>query len=310
MAERRYEYAPAGTLPGLLQRGRGLGALMAAEDPAAAAELVYGCVRWEWRWDREADARDLYLARLVRDLELPLGPLVELLAVGREAGGRAARVLELLALGGSVEAREALRAYVREGEHWEEVLVSLVEAWPGEWWEDLEEVARERMPEGPVADGPVAESVCDPGAEQAGDVPGLLAGLERDWVDGRWCGPVVGARALARYGPGAAGAVSLLRRFWLYTPHSSERAGYLAALSALGSAGTAEAFTESLWDCEADARLLGAEHAPDTPRVRARLAYLLDDPIELPRVKNAAEERLAGLGWEGFERVGAAFEEG
>ncbi|MFJ8474855.1 hypothetical protein [Kitasatospora sp. NPDC094011] len=288
MAERRYEYAPAGTLPGLLQRGRGLGALMAAEDPAAAAELVYGCVRWEWRWDREADARDLYLARLVRDLELPLGPLVELLAVGREAGGRAARVLELLALGGSVEAQERMpegpEGPVADG------------------------------PEGPVADGPVAdpvaESVCDPGAERAGDVPGLLAGLERDWVDGRWCGPVVGARALARYGPGAAGAVSLLRRFWLYTPHSSERAGYLAALVALGSAGTAEAFTESLWDCEADARLLGAEHAPDTPRVRARLAYLLDDPIELPRVRNAAEERLAGLGWEGFERVGAAFEEG
>ncbi|MFD5467451.1 hypothetical protein ACFWIQ_32195 [Kitasatospora sp. NPDC127059] len=316
MAERRHEYAPAGTLPGMLQRGRGLGALMAAEDPASAAELVYGCIRWEWRWDSNTDERHLYLARLVRDLELPLGPVVEVLAGGEEACERAAGVLALLALSGSVEAREALRAYIREGEHRSDVLESVADAWPREWWGDLEEAAWDRdrdrdrgsgrrEPSGPVREAerpdPMAEAASGalPGRSaehgEERDVPALVAELERDWVDRTWCGPMQLARGLARFGPGAAGAVSLLRRFWLYTPHSHERAAYLEALAAAGSAGMPEAYTESLWDCEADVRLLGVEHAPDTPHVRARLAYLRDDPIELPEVSNAAEERLAGL---------------
>ncbi|MGW2376628.1 hypothetical protein [Kitasatospora sp. NPDC001683] len=387
MGERRYEHAPAGTLAGLLQRGRGLGAVMAAEDPGAAAELVYGCVRWEWRWDSQVDDRHLYLARLIRDLELPLGPVVEVLAGGEDACGRAARVLELLALSGSVEAREALRAYIRDGEHRFDVLESVAEAWPWEWWGDLEEVVRDRSsgaeaepagvaeqpdPMAELASGALLELLADPeepdrrkvgalrvlfgrepevgivplvpslgtadggyplprlpgvirkldalampaarewaaskarwlaweglavlaehGEEQ--DVPTLVAELEQDWVDRVWCGPDRMARGLARFGPGAAEAVSLLRRFWLWTPHSYERAAYLEALAAMGSAGMDQAYTESLWDCEADARLLGVEHAPDGPEVRRRLAYLRDDPIEEPEVKNAAEARLAGL---------------
>ncbi|MER7674180.1 hypothetical protein ABTY61_37765 [Kitasatospora sp. NPDC096128] len=271
MAERRYEYAPAGSLPGLLQRGRGLGALMAEEDPEAAAELVYGCVRWEWRWDRRIDERHLYLARLIRDLELPLGPVIEVLAGDEDACERATRVLGLLALSGSVEAREALRAYVRDGEHRLGVLESVAEARPRECWGDLAEHDEEQ------------------------DVPALVAELERDWAARTWCGPLHLARGLTRFGPKAGEAVSLLRRFWLHTPHSYERAAYLEALAAAGSAGMPQAYTESLWDCEADARLLGVRHAPDAPHVRARLAYLLDDPIEVPEVRNAAGERLAGL---------------
>ncbi|MFF9640133.1 hypothetical protein [Kitasatospora aureofaciens] len=283
MAERRYEYAPAGTLPGLLQRGRGLGALMAAEDPGAAAELVYGCIRWEWRWDPRVDERGRYLARLIRDLELPLGPVVEVLSGTEEARARAVRVLELLALGGSAEAREALGARGALG--------ASASAW------------RERA-------GAGAGSAVGHGEER--DVPALVAELERAWVDRAWCGPTRLARGLARFGPEAADAVSLLRRFWLQTPHSSERAAYLEALAALGSAGMAEAYTESLWDCEADARLLGAEHAPDTPRVRARLASLRDDPIEEPVVRNTAGARLAGLAPETLGRGcgGASLREG
>ncbi|MFD8704169.1 hypothetical protein ACFV1W_16350 [Kitasatospora sp. NPDC059648] len=265
MAERRCEYAPAGSLPGLLQRGRGLGALMAAEDPGAAAELVYGCVRWEWRWDPQADERDVYLARLIRDLELPLGPVVEVLSGSEAARGRATRVLELLALGGSVEAREALGAPAA-----------------GE---------REGAGECSAAEGLVPVPV-ERGGER--DVAALVAELEQGWVDRAWCGPMRLARELSRFGPEAAGAVSLLRRFWLQTPHSSERPAYLEALAALGSAGTAEAYVESLWDCEAAARLLGVEHAPDRPEVRRRLASLRDDPIEEPEVREAAGVRLSG----------------
>ncbi|MFB7911795.1 hypothetical protein ACFC1T_35715 [Kitasatospora sp. NPDC056076] len=262
MAERRYEYAPAGTLPGLLQRGRGLGARMAAEDPAAAAGLVYGCVRWEWRWDAGADDRDLYLARLLRDLELPLGPVVELLAAGdEETRDRATGVLELLVLGGSEQARAALPGYV-----------------PDE--EGPAPRPRQRPPD-PCPD------------RDSASLPALLAELERHWVDGVWCGPDGLARGLARFGSGAGGAVSLLRRFWLYTPHSYERAAYLEALAALGSAGMDEAFTESLWDCESGARLSGIAHAPERPEVGARLRYLRDDPMEEGEVRAAAGRRLA-----------------
>ncbi|MEV7021443.1 hypothetical protein [Kitasatospora sp. NPDC093558] len=269
MAERRYEYAPAGTLPGLLQRGRGLGALMAAEDPAAAAELVYGCVRWEWRWDASVDQRDRYLARLVRDLALPLGPVVELLSAGDAARERAVRVLELLALDGSDEAREALRAHGRE--------------------------------DGRGSPEPLA----GPGEPPDGrGVPALVAELERCWVEQTWRGPAGLAWELGRFGAEAAGAASLLRRFWLWTPHSSERAAYLEGLAAVGSAGMGEAYTESLWDCEADARLLGVERAPDEPRVRERLVGLRDDPMEETAVREAARARLAGPAWGPSGRAG------
>ncbi|WP_280674402.1 hypothetical protein [Kitasatospora sp. MAA19] len=403
MAKRRYEYAPAGTLPGLLQRGRGLGALMAAEDPTAAADLVYGCIRWDWRWDTQVDHRALYLARLLRGLELPRGPVVEVLAGDEDACMRATGVLELLALGGSAEARDALRDYVREGEHWVDVLESVADAWPAAWWDDLADTARARLQEGmedprpwalpwsswglarqaaerpaqewdPLGDAAspdLLELLADPGepnarkvgalnllarreaepglvglvpslgtedgryalpllrraVEKLGalavpaardwaasgtpwlaqlghdvlarhgeeqDIPVLLAELEQDWVGRTWCGPMYSARGLARFGPRAAEAASLLRRFWLWTPHSYERPAYLEALAAIGSAGMAEVYTECLWDCEADARLLAVRHAPDRPHVRERLACLRDDPMEEPEVRQAARVRLEG----------------
>ncbi|MFF0410069.1 hypothetical protein ACFYUY_06480 [Kitasatospora sp. NPDC004745] len=407
---RRHAYAPANTLPGLLQRGRGLGALMAAEDPSSAAELVHGCIRWEWRWDTTVDERHRYLARLVRDLDLPLRPVVDLLSADEDARERATRVLELLALSGSAEAREALRSHVADGEHWLAVLESVADRWPAEWWDDLADTARARLARGgeptpwakvwarwgievpTAARGPerpdpltglsgaaLLELLADPaepdakktdtlavlhgrdpepalvplvpalgtadgefplpllptiveklgprampaardwavsgtpwlarlghevlarhGEEQ--DAPALVADLERDWVERTWCGPMHTARGLARLGPAAADAVSLLRRFWLQTPHSYERPAYLAALAAISPAGTAEAYTESLWDCERDARLLGVAHALDRPHVRERLAALRDDPMEATEVANAAGARLAGLTSEASDR--------
>ncbi|MFJ9456158.1 hypothetical protein ACIRST_13850 [Kitasatospora sp. NPDC101447] len=275
MTQRRHEYAPPNTLPGLLQRGRGLGATMAAEDPAAAADLVYGCIRWEWRWDAALDDRHLYLARLVRDLELPLAPVVGMLAGDEGTRDRAAGVLALLARGGSAEARDALRAHL-----------------PPETQETPEAPEAPEAQEAGQGELRVVAPPDGPGDEP--DVPALLAELERDWVDGTWCGPMRTARGLARAGAQAAGAISLLRRFWLWTPHSHERPSYLEALAALGSAGTAEAYAESLWDCEARARLLGVEHAPDRPDVRDRLARLRDDPMEHSAVRKAAATRLGG----------------
>ncbi|MFI6155597.1 hypothetical protein ACIBCA_23255 [Kitasatospora sp. NPDC051170] len=236
MAQRRYEYAPANTLLGLLQRGRGQGALIAAEDAGAAAELVYACIRYEWRWDPQLDDRALYLARLIRDLELPLGPVTDMLAGDEGTRDRAASVLELL--------------------------------------------------DGSPRPDPERVGEC---SEQ--DVPALIAELERLWVEQQWCGPAALARRLS---PSEEGAASLLRRFWLCTPHSYERVAYLEALLAMKAPGTAEAAVESLWDCEAGARLFGIWHAPDRPDVLRRIAYLRDDPMEEPVVREAAVSVLRG----------------
>ncbi|MFF7456110.1 hypothetical protein [Kitasatospora sp. NPDC008115] len=210
-------YAPAGSLIGMVQRGRGLGARMVAEDPRGTAEVVEACVRWDWRWDG-ADQRAVYLARLVRDA-----------GVGVEVAGEA------------------------EGRRHEE------------------------------------------GGDVEGDVEALVGRLEREWAEQRWCGPVHTARALAGFGVEARGAASLLRRFWLWTPHSYERAGYLEALAAIEPAGLAGIYVECLWDCEEDARLMGVERAPDGVEVRGRLEYLRDDELESAVVRAAASARLAAL---------------
>ncbi|MGW2869571.1 hypothetical protein [Kitasatospora sp. NPDC001225] len=348
-------YAPPTTLLGLLQRGRGQGVLIAAADRSSVAELVHGCIRWDWRWDSQVDDRHLYLARLIRDLELPLGPVVEMAtAQDEDTRDRAISVLELLVLAGSADARAALPDFVpEENEPPAPRPVRRPDPYPERDSASLLALLRDpAAPEGAKASALVALSLRPPepalipmvpglgaadgirplpllgkavdrlagqavpaarewaASEQAwlaeighavlaahgdeGDVPSLLAELERRWVDRSWCGPDDLARGLARFGPEAADAVSLLRRFWLWTPHSYERADYLEALAAMGAAGMAEAYVESLWDCEARARLLAVEYAPDRPDVRDRLACLGDDPMEEPEVREAAGARLAG----------------
>ncbi|MEU2393414.1 hypothetical protein [Streptomyces sp. NPDC007369] len=142
--EYEMSYALPGSVEGLLQRGRGLGAVRALQDPRRSAVSVYDGIRRDWRWD-QTDERSLYLARLVRDLDLSPMPIVDQLAGDEEACLRACEVLALLALAGSGDAREGLRAYVRKGEHWVRVLESLAAGWPPEWWEDLGDVARARI---------------------------------------------------------------------------------------------------------------------------------------------------------------------
>ncbi|MGW0841786.1 hypothetical protein ACWD26_16770 [Streptomyces sp. NPDC002787] len=395
-------YASPRSLEGLLQRGRGLGALRALGEAGTSAEPVYAVVRRDWRWDTAVDDRAVYLACLIRELGLALAPVLDLLTGDGDNCERATGILELLALAGSVEAREGLRAYVREGEHWADVLESVAKAWPVEWWDDLAEVARHRLggdeprlwrsdpwarwrlgagPGGPVRSprthtldvGPSSRRLLDvladgssarhlkiqalrtlsgrppepaliplvPGlAEANGELP--LPGLgsavarlgtpavpeARAWaVDGRswlswigiqvlaehgtaqdlpvllaelsaletahqWCGPCVPAAGIARFGEAGADAAPALRRLWLRTPHSYERPDYLRALAAVAPAGLDFAYTESLWDCESNARLLGIAHAPDLPHVRERLVQLRADPMEDAEVRAAAGNRL------------------
>ncbi|MER5636079.1 hypothetical protein ABT095_03905 [Kitasatospora sp. NPDC002227] len=394
--EAEWAYAPVSTLEGLLQRGRGLGAIDAPGDPTAG-RLVRECVSRDCRWDG-VDERDLYLARLMRDLELSPEPVVARLQGDEYECERAAGLLVPLAKGGVAGAREALRAYVHDGEHWVDVLQSLAAGWPVEWWDDLAGVARRRLaadrvplwrsepwvrwqvpapepvlrarpPQPVVASGRLLALLADPAADRSAkvaalralaargpepgliplvpllraegpmpllgravdslgvlavpaarewvtapdrwlswtgatvlaahgeprDVPVLVGQLAAHWAARDWCGPGRLAAGLARFGPQAAEAVPLLRRFWLRTPHSYERPAYLKALAAIDPSGLPQAYTESLWDCESDARLLGIASAPDTPQVRRRLAELRDDPMEDSEIRAAAGGRHQSL---------------
>ncbi|MFD9723137.1 hypothetical protein [Streptomyces sp. NPDC059072] len=393
-------YAHHDSLRGLLQRGRGLGAVRAVQDPAAAAPHVYEVIRRDWRWDG-SDHRALYHARLLRDLGLSPAPVVAQLTAAD--GGDcvlAIEVLELLAVAGSEEARDGLRAHVREGAHWIDVLESVADVWPVEWWEDLGEVARSRMGReaqppwpcepwirfgietqvfralpaadfGDRSDEQLLGLLADPrgadgdkvavlrelarrtpnegliplvpglgtsdgrrplpvlaraveglgalavpaarrwaqdgrewlaglGADVLRDhlgpevIPQLVAELAEQWRERTWCGPDRTAKQLARFGPDAAGAVPVLRRFWLHTPHSWERPAYLEALAAIDPDGLDYTHTESLWDCEEEARLSAIARAPGGRENVARIEVLRDDPMESPEVRTAAAVRLAG----------------
>lgn len=137
-------YEGSRTLAGMLKRGRGSGIWQARRDPAAAAAVVRELIAHDWRWDF-IDDRDLYLARLVQGLELPLDPVVALLGGDEDDCERASGVLCRLALAGSVEARGALRDHVGDGRHWMDVLEDMARIWPVEWWDDLADVARARL---------------------------------------------------------------------------------------------------------------------------------------------------------------------
>ncbi|MFJ7063772.1 hypothetical protein ACIQVA_40105, partial [Streptomyces microflavus] len=74
--------------------------------------------------------------------------------------------------------------------------------------------------------------------------------------------------------------------------HSYERTAYLEALAAIDRDGLNYAYTESLWDCEETARLLGIASAPANPETLGRIALLRDDPMETHEARAAARARL------------------
>ncbi len=126
----------ASTLHGQLQRGLGRAARRAAEKPGAG-EYVYECVRRDPRWDRQCESRGLYYARLMVDLELPIGPIAEHLFDPSDAADpdewRVQLALDVLAGLVRLSRREAaslLRRYAEDGAQWFDALDELI------WLED------------------------------------------------------------------------------------------------------------------------------------------------------------------------------
>jgi hypothetical protein len=124
---------PANTLHGQLQRGLGRAARRAAGRPGSA-EFVYDCIRRDPRWDHQVESRSLFYARLIVDLELPVGPIAEHLADPTDPidddPWRATLAIDVLADLLRLSRREAaapLRRYADEGTHWYDALHALTE---------------------------------------------------------------------------------------------------------------------------------------------------------------------------------------
>jgi hypothetical protein len=140
---------PAESLHGRLQRGRGCAARRAAGTPGAR-DLIYDCVSRDPRWDT-LEERGLYYARLILDLELEIGPIVEhifdpidRLDTEPDRTTLALDVLSQLVRLGRREAALPLRRYATEGANWYTALQALVELDDPALAEGLDEVAAAR----------------------------------------------------------------------------------------------------------------------------------------------------------------------
>lgn len=100
-------------------------------DPSAPT-LVADCLRRDYRWDWQVDERDVYLARLVRDLRLPVEPIAARLfhAPAEKADddnefATTLGVLEVLGRAGLDGVVDEVRRYITHGERWLEALTTV-----------------------------------------------------------------------------------------------------------------------------------------------------------------------------------------
>lgn len=138
----------------------------------------------------------------------------------------------------------------------------------------------------PDGRGAVAEAVFSKHAEPS-DAPALLAALSAatDYFAISDLAKALGRLPLAEPCP-------LLDRVYVESADSYARARAVDAMAATDPAFGEKWATECLWDCEESARVRGAECAPLTAEVVARLNELADDDCEDSDVREAAHRRL------------------
>jgi hypothetical protein len=149
---------PPQTLRGMLQRGRGAGALAAAAAPDKALEVVMDCICRDPRWDGQIEQRSVYYARLVRDSRWPLDPIAVHLFGPEDASDTceyrtnlAIDVLGALARAGRGEATALLRRYVAEGQNWDSALDEVADLPWAEALAGLDEVVLARCSDSELA---------------------------------------------------------------------------------------------------------------------------------------------------------------
>lgn len=147
---------PAESLHGRLQRGRGCAARSAAAVPGTG-DLVYDCVCFDPRWDN-LEARGLYYARLMLDLELTIVPVARHLSdtddhsdTDEDRTNLALDVLARLVRLGRRDAAAPLRRYAFEGRNWYTALRQLVELDDPAAAEGLDDVAALRCDDAELA---------------------------------------------------------------------------------------------------------------------------------------------------------------
>ncbi len=126
--------APADSLHGQLQRGRGRGYLSALrEDVAEVRPLLLDCLLHDPRWDRQLEPRSDYYAQLAMRTALPLDPLQAYLhertqIEPADPNDLVLNTLCALAVRDYIPAIAIVRDYLSYGECWDIAFESLVMA--------------------------------------------------------------------------------------------------------------------------------------------------------------------------------------
>ncbi|MDB1089360.1 HEAT repeat domain-containing protein [Streptomyces sp. ACA25] len=201
------DIAPSGTLLGLLQRGRGDGALLALAVPRAEARAALDhCILHDPRRDWQLEHRSLYYARLHRDLDAGLQALAAHLfhpddlhrggtaaeeTPDEERTGLTLSVLGHLVSYGDAEALRLLRRYAVTGANWRWALDELAVRDDDAGLRELGPEILARFPRTPAGDEALKAAVRDsyeprPWRIWAEDParPGQRARLDRAREDG------------------------------------------------------------------------------------------------------------------------------
>lgn len=125
--------APAGSLLGQLQRGRGLGFLRAQQAAATDVRpLLLACVINDPRWDQQLEPRSFYYIPLIIQTGTPLEPIAEHLRKSEDQNQDgytelATEMLINLAYRGYANAGDLLYDYLSYGCRWDMALEALLE---------------------------------------------------------------------------------------------------------------------------------------------------------------------------------------
>lgn len=134
------QLAPPDTLLGLLQRGRGLGWLRAAESPSAGRQALFDCVEDDPRWDRQVEDRVSYYSTLALQLGVTASDVIAVGRAGDEIGDLPDAVALDMVKRGDDSALPNLRARLALPGGADALLFGLTELGRPEVWEGVPEV--------------------------------------------------------------------------------------------------------------------------------------------------------------------------